>query len=70
MPEDENAPALKKDVWLARRELEIRAEQLSDQVRDLQTELLKSFQLWQEQVKSLEQRLSEIEKRLVLKQPS
>jgi hypothetical protein len=48
--EDENLPAAKKDVWLMRRELEIRMEQLeeqmtrfctklSEQIRDIHTEL-------------------------------
>jgi hypothetical protein len=65
---------------------------LSDQMRDLQTELLKAFLPWQEQVRIqfrelevntgnsvnavkermgiLERRLSEIEKRLLMKPPA
>ena len=50
--EDENAPAAKKDVWLARRELEIRIESLEalvkqnhqvlqEELRNLLTELIK-----------------------------
>ena len=50
--EDENAPAAKKDVWLMRRELEIRLESLEalikqnhqvlqEELRNLLTELIK-----------------------------
>lgn len=50
--EDENAPAAKKDVWLMRRELEIRLEsreelvkqnhlELQEQIRNLLTEMIK-----------------------------
>jgi len=52
---DENAPATKKDL----RELEERIdgrmgaleERLSEQMRDMQTELLKAFLPWQDQVR-------------------
>jgi hypothetical protein len=41
--EDENAPAAKKDVWLMRRELEIRLESLEDLVKQNHLELQKQI---------------------------
>jgi hypothetical protein len=72
MAEDENAPATKKDLA----ELEAR---LSEQMRDMQTEILKAFLPWQESwhtqfrkleanmgnnVTSIEQRMGILERRL------
>lgn len=54
---DENAPATKKDL----RELE---ERLSEQMRDMQTELLKA------RMDVMERRLGEIEKKLLLNPPA
>jgi hypothetical protein len=55
MAEDENAPASKKYVWLMCRELEIRIDQsherMSEQLRDMKTELLKAFLPWREQIR-------------------
>ena len=65
MAENENAPATKKDVAVVakdvaavakdvaavRRDLAASEERLSEQMRDMQTELLKAFLPWQEQVR-------------------
>jgi|ERR1039458_926301 hypothetical protein len=65
MAENGNAPATKKDVAAVakdvavvakdvaavRRDLAASEERLSEQMRDMQTELLKAFLPWQEQVR-------------------
>ena len=62
MTDDENAPATKKDVAAVRKDLaavessvsaQMHAleERLSEQMRDMQTELLKAFLPWQRDVR-------------------
>ena len=65
MTDDENAPATKRDLALVTKDLavvtkglaalesrlDVRMDSLSEQMRDMQTELLKAFLPWQEQVR-------------------
>jgi polyhydroxyalkanoate synthesis regulator phasin len=65
MAENENAPATKKDVAVVAKDvaavkkdlaaletrLDVRMDSLSEQMRDMQTELLKAFLPWQDQVR-------------------
>jgi len=62
MAENENAPATKKDLAALKTRLDLRMgslsdemhaleERLSEQMRDMQTELLKAFLPWQQDVK-------------------
>ncbi len=62
MAENENAPATKKDLAALETRLDLRMgslsdemhaleERLSEQMRDMQTELLKAFLPWQQDVK-------------------
>lgn len=65
MAEDQNAPATKKDVAVVakdvaavakdvaavRRDLAASEERLSEQMRDMQTKLLKAFLPWQQDVR-------------------
>ena len=65
MADDENASATKRDLALVTKDLavvtkglaalesrlDVRMDSLSEQMRDMQTELLKAFLPWQEQVR-------------------
>src|ERR1039457_1688884 len=58
MTDDENAPATKRDLALVTKDLaaletrlDVRMDSLSEQMRDMQTELLKAFLPWQDQVR-------------------
>jgi chaperonin cofactor prefoldin len=65
MTDDENASATKRDLALVTKDLavvtkglaaletrlDVRMDSLSEQMRDMQTELLKAFLPWQEQVR-------------------
>ena len=65
MAENENAPATKKDVAVVAKDvaavkkdlaaletrLDVRMDSLSEQMRDMQTELLKAFLPWQRDVR-------------------
>jgi len=49
---DENTPATKKDLREVEESMGAMEERLSEQIRDMQTELLKAFLPWQDQVRS------------------
>ena len=58
MTDDENAPATKRDLALVTKDLaaletrlDVRMDSLSEQMRDMQTELLKAFLPWQRDVR-------------------
>ena len=58
MADDQNAPATKKDLAAVKKDLaaletrlDVRMDSLSEQMRDMQTELLKAFLPWQQDVK-------------------
>lgn len=49
--DDENGPATKKDLRELEERLQATEERLSEQMRDMQTELLKAFLPWQDNVR-------------------
>ncbi|MGA3017134.1 MAG: hypothetical protein ABSF62_08445 [Bryobacteraceae bacterium] len=58
MADDQNAPATKKDLAAVKKDLaaletrlDVRMDSLSEQMRDMQTELLKAFLPWQRDVR-------------------
>jgi len=48
---DESAPATNNDLWGLAERMKASEDRLSEQMRDMQTELLKAFLPWQDQVR-------------------